>query len=199
MNTRLQHNLAPTSALGFSLVELMIAMVLGLLLLAGVSVIFISTQQSGQTKRALDTAQEALRYSHYSISRVVRVGDIDRNASNSTTLQIILRDRGATTPDCLGNTNNPALVRLTFTHDAPNNALVCTVTNDATGVVEDSGIISRNITNVEFRYETLGGRLWNSTSAANAVSVRTRIVMGNLTDSHFVATSRAQVLAGASP
>jgi prepilin-type N-terminal cleavage/methylation domain-containing protein len=191
MHTNPQRYFAPPRALGFSLVELMIAMALGLILLAGVGVIFVSTQQSGQTKRALDNAQEALRYSHYSISRLVRVGRIDRNASNATTLRIIV-NRNATTPDCLGNATLTDDVQVTFTRDALNNALVCTVGND-------SGVISRGITNVEFRYETLGGRPWSATSAANAVSVRTRLVMGNLADAQFVATSRTQVLAGVSP
>lgn len=191
MNTDTPHHIARRRTLGFSLIELMIAMTLGLILLAGVSVVFISTQQSGQTKRALDNAQEALRYAHYSVSRIVRVGEIDRTLSDGTTLVIIF-DRDAASPDCLGDTTATADVAVTFTRDALNDTLICTVDNN-------DGVIVRGATDVQFRYETLGGRDWNQTTATDAVSVRTRIVMGNITDAQFVATSRAQVLAGVSP
>jgi len=177
-------------ALGFSLVELMIAMTLGLILLAGVGVIFISTQQSGQSKRALDNAQEALRYSSYSISRLTRIGTIDRINSSDTNLRISL-NRGAATPDCLGNTATEINVQVVFSHDAANNELVCTVG-------ANSGVIARGITTVEFRYEVFDGQAWTATTAVDAVSVRTRLVMDNIAEARFVATSRAQVFAAVS-
>lgn len=47
---------------GFSLVELMIAMVLGLILLGGISVVFVSATGSLALNREMDRSQESLRF-----------------------------------------------------------------------------------------------------------------------------------------
>lgn len=47
---------------GFSLIELLIAMTLGLILLAGVVAVFITTNASLTTNRQLDRSQETLRF-----------------------------------------------------------------------------------------------------------------------------------------
>ena len=57
---------------GFSLVELMVGLVIGLLIVGGVVAVFISNQHTAATKRDYDNAQEAFRFSSYTISRLVR-------------------------------------------------------------------------------------------------------------------------------
>jgi type IV pilus assembly protein PilW len=57
---------------GFTLVELMIAMVLGLLLIAGVTGVFISTQQSYRLNDNLNRMQETLRSTFTLLSRDIR-------------------------------------------------------------------------------------------------------------------------------
>ena len=169
---------------GFSLIELMIAMVIGLILLAGVATVFISTQQTSQTKRDLENAQEALRYVHQSISRIVRVGSIE-DSSDSGTLVIRL-NRSPATPDCLGETDEDE-VDVEYTLNG--NRLECSV-DGATGVV------ARNITDFGLQFETLNGNAWTAPSGADAISVRVNLTFGDFVTTSFVATSRIQVLEG---
>ena len=169
---------------GFSLVELMIAMVIGLILLAGVATVFISTQQTSQTKRDLENAQEALRYVHQSISRTVRVGIID-DASDGQTLVITL-DRSPATPDCLGGTNED---EVEVEYSLNGDLLECLVEGD-------SGIVARNITDFGLQYEALNGHAWTTTNSVDAVSVRVNLQFGDFVGTSFVATSRNQVLDG---
>ena len=60
MNIRTSRHTAMSS--GFSLVELLIAMVLGLILLAGVGGVFVSATGSIAVNRELDRSQETLRF-----------------------------------------------------------------------------------------------------------------------------------------
>lgn len=58
---------------GISLIELMIAMTLGLLLLAGIYRIFLSTSRTAQTTMALSDRQEAIRYVSARLAQDVRM------------------------------------------------------------------------------------------------------------------------------
>lgn len=62
------------SVRGFTLIELMVALVLGLLMIGAVIIVFISNQQTAQTKQELDRAQEAFRFASHTIMRVVQQG-----------------------------------------------------------------------------------------------------------------------------
>ncbi len=57
---------------GFSLIELMVALVLGLLVVGGASVLFISTKQANGTTDNLSRVQESVRTSYDLMSREVR-------------------------------------------------------------------------------------------------------------------------------
>lgn len=178
---------------GFSLIELMIAMVIGLILLAGVGTVFISTQQTLQTKRALDNAQEALRYAHQSISRIVKSGEIN-DASDANRL-VITFNRSAVTPDCLGG-DLDAEVEVVYSLN-PNDELECSVDGN------DSGILSRNITGFDLQYKKLGTAAddWTGINDKDAVSVRVNLTFSDptdrvLIDTSFVATSRQSVIDG---
>lgn len=58
---------------GISLIEVMIAMVIGLLLLAGIYRIFLSTSRTAQTTQALGDRQEAIRYVSARLAQDVRM------------------------------------------------------------------------------------------------------------------------------
>jgi len=72
------------SVRGFTLIELMVALVLGLLMIGAVIIVFISNQQTAQTKQELDRAQEAVRFASHTIMRVVQQGVIQEPPQNST-------------------------------------------------------------------------------------------------------------------
>lgn len=57
---------------GFTLVELMIAMVLGLIIIGGVTAMFLSTHQTSRTNDALSRVQETGRFAIQRISREIR-------------------------------------------------------------------------------------------------------------------------------
>ncbi|ADC70727.1 type IV pilus assembly protein PilW [Thioalkalivibrio sp. K90mix] len=57
---------------GFTLVELMVAMVLGLLIVGGVIALFVSTQQTSRTQEAMSRAQETGRFVIERIARDAR-------------------------------------------------------------------------------------------------------------------------------
>ena len=61
---------------GFTLIELMVALVLGLLMIGAVTIVFISNQQTSRTKQEMDRAQEAFRFASHTITRVVQQGEI---------------------------------------------------------------------------------------------------------------------------
>src|SRR5690554_6300764 len=65
-------NLSKSKQAGLSLIELMIAVLLGLLLIAGVINIFLGTQQTNRTQEALARVQETGRFAVEILSRQAR-------------------------------------------------------------------------------------------------------------------------------
>ena len=61
---------------GFTLIELMIALVLGLLMIGATVTVFLSNQQTSRTMTELGNAQEAFRFASHTIMRVVQQGEI---------------------------------------------------------------------------------------------------------------------------
>lgn len=72
----LQSTQLARSTRGFSLIELMVALALGLVMIGAVVTVFVSNQQSARTKQELDRAQEAFRFASHTIMRVVQQGEI---------------------------------------------------------------------------------------------------------------------------
>ena len=70
------HNYLTSGSIAFSrgvtLVELLIALVIGIFLIGGVFAVFQSNQQSYRSKMELDNAQEAFRYMSYTINRLTK-------------------------------------------------------------------------------------------------------------------------------
>ena len=66
------HNIRHQSQQGFSLIELMVAMVIGLVLLGGVLGIFLSTQQTNRLQQAMSNVQENGRLAVELLARDIR-------------------------------------------------------------------------------------------------------------------------------
>lgn len=64
---------APRNGSGFTLVELMISITLGLVLLAGVTAVFLSSKQSFRTQESLGQVQETGRFLNYLMYPYVRL------------------------------------------------------------------------------------------------------------------------------
>lgn len=117
---------------GFTLVEIMIAVFLGSLLLAGLMNIFITTNRSMWLTDGLSRTQEAGRFSMDYISRYVRMGgyvDKDSNDSSGTALYSKNCGLGACAANDVGGINGD---RLAVFYYAPKNG---TTRNCQGGVV----------------------------------------------------------------
>lgn len=100
-----------SSSAGFSLVELLVSMFIGLLLIAGVGATFLGSQQTHQTKQHLDNAMEAYRFGAYAISRHIRqaesVDSVGEDAQGNPFIRLDMIHRGVNVVnasyDCNGN------------------------------------------------------------------------------------------------
>lgn len=88
---------------GLTLIELMVAMVIGLFLIGGVIGVFVANQQTSNTKQQLDRAQENFRFGSQTLMRVIRQGTGIDAASTGTEL-IVDFAGGPGTHDCVGTT-----------------------------------------------------------------------------------------------
>lgn len=77
---------------GLSLIELMISMVLGLLILAGVIQVFASTQQAYRTQEAMSRIQESGRYATEVLSRNIRQAGYKGGCGTNVDINILLDD-----------------------------------------------------------------------------------------------------------
>lgn len=106
---------------GFTLVELMIAMVISLTLIFACSSVYSSLQASIQTAKAISTAQESLRSAHYLMSRSVRQGyEMQVNVvDGKQQLQITYGDEADTGTfyGCLGEAQAAGSSELFFVDD----------------------------------------------------------------------------------
>lgn len=81
--------------LGFSLVELMIALVIGLILIGGVIQIFVGSKVTYSTQAALSKVQENGRFAMSFLSRDIRQAGYTGCSSNTTTANTIRNASGA--------------------------------------------------------------------------------------------------------
>lgn len=67
-----RHNVKVRPSSGFTLIELMVAMLLGLIVIAGVVSVFLATQQSYRTNQALGDVQDSSRIAFEMMARDIR-------------------------------------------------------------------------------------------------------------------------------
>ncbi|TDX24208.1 prepilin-type N-terminal cleavage/methylation domain-containing protein [Modicisalibacter xianhensis] len=88
---------------GFTLIELMIAMVIGLIILLGASQIFLASQQSFERVEQLNDRQEVLRFLADSVSLDVRTADSNMEVTNAgSTLTLLYGESRSEDPYCPG-------------------------------------------------------------------------------------------------
>lgn len=190
---------------GFTLVELMIGMLLGVFILGGVISVFVSSAETARAKRNLDNAQEAFRFAGYTISRIVRNSD-GFAASSDLTLVVNDPNPNPANPNIVNCLGSPAIGGTsTFVFspdpsDSNNGQLICNNEVLAEGF---------DMTAVGFKYglwdeEDIGDGKWiadeDYKSAAtignwdNVISVRVIIQTNTGLNTVFTAASRARVL-----
>lgn len=188
-------------AYGFTLVELMVAMVISLILIGGTISVFLSNQQSFRSKQQLDNAQEAFRFSSQSINSVIRQGNAVGDGSTGDLLVIettATADEGVS--DCLGN---PVNGTITNTYFLTANELRCRVIDGASTMEE---ALVENIEQMEFRFNP-DTEYWTTSTTSfldsggvsdwsTVRSVWVRLQMqGSGLETTFISTLRAPTIA----
>lgn len=90
---------------GFSLVELLVASLIGLIIIGSVGTVFLSTLQTSRTKSQLENSTEALRFAAFIISNQVRNASSINADSTASSIFLTLgpSTTALPTPDCFGN------------------------------------------------------------------------------------------------
>ena len=173
---------------GFTLIELMISLVIGLFLIGGVISVFATNQKTVETKRNLDNTQEALRFSANTVSRIVKQADAITNASTGS--QLVVSFTGATgLKNCLGQVIAGVQIN-TFTYS--NNQLLCNNTalvGDITAVSFLYGVDANNdgmISNAEY--------VATPSDWTKVDSIRMSITLTNGKTNSFTATLRNKLI-----
>ena len=110
---------------GFTLIELMIALVIGLLIIGATVTVFVSNQQTSRVKTELGNAQEAFRFASQTIMRVVQQGSAIQNPG-SDLLQVEVPP-GEGRMDCLGRAVDATIDRSINTFLIADGQLRCEV------------------------------------------------------------------------
>lgn len=177
-----------TSQQGFTLIELMISLLIGLFLMGGVISAFVVNQQTVNKKRDLDNTQEALRFSANTVSRIVRQADSISNTSTGTRL-VVTFTGAAGLKNCLGQVLAGVQTN-TFTYS--NNQFLC----NNTALVDD-------ITNISFLYgvdANADGYITNAEYTATPTdftkvdSIRMSLGLTNGKTNSFTATLRNKLI-----
>lgn len=173
---------------GFTLIELMIAMVIGLLLMGGLISAFATNQKTVSTKRDLDNTIEAFRFISSTVNRIVR--QADSISSTSTASQLAVTFTGATgLKNCLGQVVNGVQTD-TFIYSS--NQLLCNGTalvGDITGMTILYGVDANNdkiISNAEF--------ISAPSDWSKVDSVRVNITLTNGKTNTFTSTLREKLI-----
>ena len=124
---------------GFSLIELMIALVLGLLIIGATVTVFISNQQTSRVKTELGNAQEAFRFASQTMMRVVQQASAIQDPGADMLRVVVPPGNGRV--DCLGRAVAAPIDRVINTFFInPDGQLLCRVEvigSDGTTVTAD--------------------------------------------------------------
>ena len=105
----------PTKQQGLSLVELMIAMVIGLILMAGISQVLLSGKRSFNTQSGTGTLQENGRFAMYYLQRDIRMAGFPRSVGPTTGVPPMVAFVAANTTD--GGTGGNDQIQVQFNSD----------------------------------------------------------------------------------
>lgn len=160
---------APSKPSGLSLVELLVAMAIGLFLIAGVGTVFVSNQTSTKTKQELDHIQENFRFGANTLQRVLRQASEIDDTSGATTL-IVTLPKGA--HNCMGTTVAAGGQTNQFSRNGT--TLECEIKDAATTSTQ---VLFSGLSDLSFAYWT--GNVAAS-SPAYATSVQVTLTMPGL-------------------
>ncbi len=150
----------PARQQGLTLVELMIALLIGLIIMGGVYTVTISSIKAIKAKNELDDAQDSFRFLSSTLGRIIRNAENVDAASTDSSLKIVM-SRGSERPDCLGN-EGAATVNNTFV--IVDGKLMCDNGGGNTELV-------RNLDSISFSYGAPSANKWvESYKAAADVS-----------------------------
>ena len=152
---------------GLSLVELLVAMAIGLFLIAGVGTVFVSNQTSTKTKRELDRIQENFRFGANTLQRVLRQASEIDDTSDDTTLIVTLPE-GA--HNCMGTT--VAAGGQTNQFSLNGTTLECEINDAATTSTQ---VLFSGLSGLSFAYGTDG-----AAAPESATSVQVTLTMPGL-------------------
>ena len=144
-------------AQGFSLVELMVAMVLSLIIISAVIGVFAANQQTSRAQTDLNNAQEAFRFASHTIKRVVRQGaEIDIPASGEW-LRVVIKPKGENGyKDCLGR---EITIETTNTFSIVDGNLRCSAAN-ADGTLTETIVGGLDASNSVVLFGQASDRYW---------------------------------------
>ncbi len=120
---------------GFTLVELMVSLLIGLVITIGIFNVFATNQITFREKTKFDNAQDGFRYTSQSINRLVQFSQsISSASSNSMTIEFPASASGFDLKDCANNdaTSATGTRKNTIFFDTTNKILKCTDVNGST-------------------------------------------------------------------
>lgn len=138
------------NARGFTLIELMIAMVLGLVLIGGVISVLLSNQQTYRTNNALSQLQDNARTAFELLARDIRQAG-STPCGNTSVTSLLVSLNGAGTDTYIWNANTPM--------QGFDNAT--TVTPALPGALGQSAIVTKGVGVVSTPMLTAGGACTN--------------------------------------
>lgn len=130
---------------GFSLIELMIAMVIGLVLLGGVLGIFIATQQTNRTQDAMSSVQENGRLALEILARDIRESGQSICAGNDRFINL-LNPNTNHYPGFFFDNWNPVTAPQQIAAAAPNRHILTVNAFESLGIYEVSAINGNRVT-----------------------------------------------------
>lgn len=151
---------------GLTLIELLVAALIGIIVIGGVGGVFLSVIQTNRAKMALDNSTEALRYAHYILANQIRNAEgIDVAGGH------LVLDLQPGVPDCLGGSSG--ISRFSFA----NGSLRCATTGTPQEMVG-------GLQNVQFQFGCLVTGTPPAPAAseirnADIVAARTACAVGN--------------------
>ncbi len=135
---------------GFTIIEMLIAMVVSSLLMGGIYTIFTSQMRVSTTQEQIAAVQQNIRSAMYVMEKEIRMAGYGGTLTGGTATGFTTATATNMSFDYLTNSSDPTQTQFTITYALVNNNLTRTVDDPATG--QTQSIVAENIEAVEFCY-----------------------------------------------
>lgn len=125
---------------GFTLIELMVALAIGLFLISGITATYSAIQVSIQTSKDLENAQEVIRYSSQVFTRSLKQTQLAPQLSAGNVFPMTVF-QSANTSSCVGTSPTVDYYE-TFTFVAPTLSCSVSATSDDSVIVADIPLLT---------------------------------------------------------